>query len=82
MVAVRHREAKKLGYENYVRLGYDSMGRDYTPEQVSSLREYIATYIVPLCTELYGRQAEYIGVDVLYAHDEEVLYPEGNPKPI
>ena len=37
MVKVRTRIAKKLGYENYVQLGYDNLGRtDYTPEDVKN----------------------------------------------
>ncbi len=63
--------------------GYDCMGRvDYTPEQIADFREFVARYIVPLCSDLYTQQASYLGVDTLHYHDEEVLFPEGNPKPI
>ncbi len=83
MVQVRHAQARKLGYENYVQYGYDCMGRvDYTPAQISDFREFVARYIVPLCDDLYAQQASYLGVDTLHYHDEEVIFPEGNPKPV
>lgn len=83
MVQVRHAQARKLGYKNYVQYGYDCMGRvDYTSEQIADFREFVVRYIVPLCNDLYTQQASYLGVEKLYYHDEEVLFPEGNPKPI
>lgn len=55
---------------------------DYTPQQIADFREFIAHYIVPLCNDLYIQQASYLGVDKLHYHDEEVIFPEGNPKPM
>lgn len=82
MVKVRHAQAVALGYENYVQLGYDNLSRvDYTPSEISNLREYVQQYVVPLCTKLYAEQAQNIGVETLYHHDEHVEFPEGNPKP-
>ena len=38
MVQVRHKIAKKLGYENFVQLGYDRLGRtDYNSQDVKKL---------------------------------------------
>ena len=57
MVKVRHEIAKKLGYENFVQLGYDRFGRtDYGAKEVKSYRDQIYEDIVPLVTELTERK--------------------------
>ncbi len=83
IVEVCVRQANKLGYPNYIRLAYDEMSRiDYTPEDIAAFRSHIEEFVVPVCQELLKEQAAYIGVDTLYYHDEIVLFPEWNPKPI
>ena len=50
---VRTKIAKKLGYENFVQLGYDRMLRtDYNPEMVANYRKQIKEFIVPMATKL------------------------------
>lgn len=59
LVKTRTKMAKKLGYENYVRLAYDRLGRlDYSPQEVATYREQIRKHIVPLATKLINRQAK------------------------
>ncbi len=49
LVKVRTKIAKKLGYENFVQLGYDRMLRsDYNPEMVANYRKQIKECIVPI----------------------------------
>ncbi len=82
MVKIRHRIAQKLGYKNFVEVGYARMLRsDYTPEMVASFRDKIHKYIVPIATELKKRQAQRIGLDTLYYYDEPFQFASGNPKP-
>lgn len=82
MVKVRDKMAKKLGYENYVDLGYKRMGRvDYNKDDVEKYREQIIEEVVPLATELKKRQAKRIGIDKLKFYDEGLQFKNGNAKP-
>jgi oligoendopeptidase F len=50
---------KKLGYENFVQLGYDRFGRtDYNAADVKTYRDQIYEDIVPLVTELTKRKGK------------------------
>ena len=81
-VKVRNRIAQKLGYKNFVELGYARMLRsDYTPEMVANYRKQIKEYIVPITQELYERQQKRLGLDQLKYYDLNFKFPTGNPKP-
>mgnify|MGYP003293600433 CR=1 FL=1 len=83
MVKVRQTMAEKLGYENYVKLGYLNMCRNcYTAEDVAKFREAVVKYIVPVADRLRREQAERIGVayPMKYA-DTAVFYRDGNAVP-
>ena len=82
LVKNRTEQAKILGYENYVQLGYDRLGRNcYGPEEIARFRELVARDIVPVVAAFKTRQAQRLGVDRLLFWDDSCLYPEGNPKP-
>lgn len=82
LVKVRHRIAQKLGFRNFVELGYARMIRsDYNAEMVAEFRRQVQQYIVPLATELYQRQAKRLGLEKLKYYDEDFRFPTGNPKP-
>lgn len=82
LVKVRTRIAKKLGFENFVQLGYARMQRtDYNAQMVASFRNQVRDYIVPLAEKLKGRQARRIGVTRLKYYDDAFEYPSGNPTP-
>ncbi|MDF1700568.1 MAG: M3 family oligoendopeptidase [Planctomycetota bacterium] len=82
LVKLRAKQAEKLGFENYVPLGYKKMGRtDYDQNDVARYRDAIRDVVVPLCTRIRERQRETLGVDKLMAWDESVYDPAGNPKP-
>lgn len=81
-VKVRTQIAKKLGYENFVQLAYDRLGRtDYTADMVANFRAQVKRYIVPLTTKLREEQRKRIGVDTLYHFDEPFHFATGNPIP-
>ena len=81
-VKVRNRIAQKLGYKNFIALGYARMLRsDYTPEMVANYRDQIKKYIVPIASELYERQAKRLGFEQLKYYDLGFRFPSGNPKP-
>ena len=82
LVKVRTRIAKKLGYQNYVQLGYDRMGRtDYNAEMVAAYRNQIYREIVPITVNLRKRQAKRLGLERLYYYDEPLEYTTGNAIP-
>ena len=59
LVKTRHAIAKKLGYENYIELGYKSLGRtDYNADDVKAYREQIYTDLLPLTNKLFKQQAK------------------------
>lgn len=82
LVKTRHGIAKKLGFKNFIELGYARMLRsDYNPEMVAQFREQIRQYVVPLATSLYERQRKRLGLDELKFYDEEFRFASGNPAP-
>ena len=82
MVGLRTTMAHKLGYDDFVGLGYANMNRtDYGPAEVANFRRQIREHIVPIAQQLYARQRERIGVDRLHYYDLSFRFPDGNPKP-
>lgn len=83
LVKLRHGMAKKLGYDNFVALGYARMNRtDYGPEQVANFRRQVKEYLVPIAQQLTAAQAKRIGVDRLHYYDNNFRFPDGNPTPV
>ncbi|NUN99465.1 MAG: M3 family oligoendopeptidase [Saprospiraceae bacterium] len=82
LVKIRHRIAQKLGYPNFVPLGYARMLRtDYDAAMVQNFRRQIKEFIVPLATQLFERQRIRLGLDVLKHYDDDFRFASGNPKP-
>ncbi|WP_227395700.1 M3 family oligoendopeptidase [Jeotgalibacillus aurantiacus] len=82
LVKVRHDIALKLGYKNFVELGYIRMLRiDYDAEMVQTFRDQVKEFIVPLATKLRERQQKRIGVEELKFWDESLSFLSGNAAP-
>ena len=82
MVKVRHQIALDLGYENYVQLGYDRMGRtDYGPADVKAYRDQIYEEVVPIVNELQARKAKRLGIEDPKSYDLAISFLSGNPTP-
>ena len=82
LVKVRTRIAKKLGYSNFVQLGYDRMQRNcYDQDMVAKFRKGVVEHIVPIVIKLKKEQAQRIGVGTLKAYDQYFKFPDGNVKP-
>lgn len=82
LVQVRDKMAKKLGYKNFVELGYIRMNRsDYNPEMVENFRKQVKDYIVPVASDLYERQKERLGLDSLKYYDQNYEFTTGNATP-
>ncbi|MFC4023949.1 M3 family oligoendopeptidase [Oceanobacillus longus] len=82
LVKTRHEIAVKLGYKNFVEVGYLRMLRiDYNADMVDVFRRQVREFVVPLATKLYEKQAERIGVESLKFYDENFKFKTGNAKP-
>ncbi len=82
MVKVRHEIAVKLGFTNYVELGYARLGRtDYGAAEVAGYRQQVLEAVVPLATALKKRQQKRIALDELKYYDEVFEFSTGNPTP-
>lgn len=82
LVKVRTKIAKKLGFKNYVELGYARMARtDYNAEMVANFRNQVLEHIVPVASKLKERQKNRIGVDQLLYYDENFAFKSGNATP-
>ncbi|HXH17576.1 MAG TPA: M3 family oligoendopeptidase, partial [Chitinophagales bacterium] len=82
LVKVRTSIARKLGYKNYIGLGYDRLTRtDYTAEDVKYYRGQILEHVVPVATALRQRQAHRLGIGEFKYYDENLTFKSGNAKP-
>ncbi|EGG38130.1 M3 family oligoendopeptidase [Paenibacillus sp. HGF5] len=82
LVKVRTKIAKKLGFNNYVELGYARMARtDYNAEMVANFRNQVLEHIVPVASKLKERQQKRIDVDQLLYYDENFSFKSGNATP-
>ncbi|MGZ9586026.1 M3 family oligoendopeptidase [Paenibacillus marinisediminis] len=82
LVKVRTKMAKKLGFTNYVELGYARMSRtDYNAEMVANFRQQVLDNIVPVATKLKERQRARIELDQLKFYDESLIFKSGNATP-
>lgn len=82
LVHVRDTMAKKLGFANFVELGYVRMNRfDYNEQDVANYRKQVIEDVVPICSRLYERQQKRLGYDSLTVYDEKYEFKSGNPAP-
>lgn len=81
-VKLRHKMANKLGFNNYVELGYLRMLRtDYDAKMVADYRQQVLENVVPLANELRQRQARRIDLENLKYYDLSMHFHSGNPTP-
>ncbi|MEG0249842.1 MAG: M3 family oligoendopeptidase [Peptostreptococcus sp.] len=81
LVKNRDKMAKKMGFDNFIELGYLLMNRtDYNAKMVSNLRENVIKKYVPLANELYRQQADRINVNKMTYYDEQLEFLDGNAK--
>lgn len=82
LIKIRVKIAKKLGFENFIELGYLRMNRvDYNAEMVDSFRKQVIESIVPLASSLYEKQKARLGLESLKYYDEKFEFNDGNPTP-
>lgn len=82
LVKVRDQIAKKLGFKNYIELGYLRLNRtDYNADCVAKFRDLIKTKVVPIANKLYLEQAKRIEITDPYMYDYSLNYLDGDPTP-
>ena len=82
LVRNRTAMARKLGFENYVSLGYKRMKRlDYNEHDVARYRDDVREHIVPLAEMVVRERAARLGLSEATFWDESLHDNLGNPKP-
>ncbi len=82
LVKVRTRQAKKLGMENFIELGYARMMRNcYTNEDIALFRKLVLQEIVPLANEIQENRRKRIGASEILFQDLALSFKNGSPKP-
>ncbi len=82
LVKLRHQMAQKLGYDNYIGLGYQRMQRiDYNQADVTRYRDEVVKEVVPLATKIIAEKARLLNLDEVCFWDESVFDLQGNPQP-
>ena len=83
MVKIRTEISHKLGFRNFVELGYKRMERyDYNEDMVKEFRDNVVKYFVPLTSEIRRLQKNRLDVDKLCYYDLPCLFVHGNPVPV
>ncbi len=82
LIKNRNRQARMLGYENFIKMGYDRLGRNcYGPFEVAAFRREIEENIVPMVERLKAEQKKRIGVERIHLYDNSILFKDGNADP-
>ena len=83
LVKNRTAQGKLMGYENFLPLAYDRLGRNcYGPEEVASFRQQVVRDLVPLLEKIKQGQKMRLGLEKLYFWDDGIRFPDGNAKPM
>lgn len=78
-VKLRHQMALKMGYKNFVDMGYARMNRiGYNKEMVANFRNEVLEHIVPLNKKLVELQAKRLEIKTVKYYDEPVHFLNGN----
>ncbi len=82
LVKIRTSMAHKLGFKNYVELGYKMLGRtDYNATDVENYRKQIYEDLVPYTNKLFKEQARRLGLRKPQYYDFNVKFLSGNAEP-
>lgn len=83
LVAIRTDISRKMGYENFIELGYYRMGRlDYNRDMIENFRRNVVADIVPAVSKVKAQTAETLGIDHISFWDEAIYDKGESPSPI
>lgn len=81
LVKIRDEMAKKMGFENFIELGYLRMNRtDYDESMVEIFRENIYNKYLPIVENLYLEQAKRINAEKIDYYNEMLEFVDGNAR--
>jgi M3 family oligoendopeptidase len=82
LVHIRNQMAQKMGYANFIEMGYCRMHRlCYDQKMVETFRQNVLQDIVPVVTRLRKHIADKLGLGQMMLYDNDVVLPNGDPKP-
>lgn len=83
LVKNRTEQAKKLGYENFIPLGYIRMERlGYGQREVEQYRAQVASDVTPLAAQVMQRRMARLGIEKPTFCDLNMQFVGGNPTPM
>ncbi len=81
LVKVRDRQAKKLGFSDFIPLGYSKVRRNcYKNSDIAIFKSQVLEYIVPITQEIAKRRCERLNLDSLYFYDQTLPFKDGAAK--
>ena len=82
LVKVRTKTAQVLGYENFVQLGDNLLGRiSYNRDMIRAFRENVHRDVVPAVTKLKKELQKSLGIEKFMLYDNDTYFLDGNPTP-
>ncbi len=82
LVKIRTKIARKMGYKDFVELGYYRMNRiDYDRATVEKFRKNVLEDLVPVVSEIKKETAKDLGIENMKFYDDAVYIKGGNPRP-
>ncbi len=82
LVKCRDTQAKKLGFDNYIELGYAHMRRNcYNSSDVKVFRQQVLEDLVPLVEKIKKSRCKRLGLKEIKLYDLQLSFKEGSPKP-
>ena len=82
LVKNRTAQAKAMGCDNFVELGYRRMNRNsYGRQDVENFRRQVKEVFVPFAEKVHEIRRKRLGLDKLSYIDNEVYFLNGNPAP-
>ena len=83
LVKVRTKIANVLGYENFVQLGDNLLGRiSYNRDMIRAFRENVRRDVVPVVTKLKKELQKSLGIEKFMLYDNDTYFACGNPAPV
>lgn len=82
LVKIRDKMAKKMGYKNYVELGYYRMNRiSFNRDMVQAFRKNVVSDLVPAVKTLKNEIAGELGIDKFMLYDNDTYFSGSEPVP-
>lgn len=83
LVHLRNKMARTLGYQNFIPLAYDRLGRiGFTRAEADVFAENVLNEYVPLLDRMKREVGKSLGIEKLKLYDNESYFADGNPTPV